>query len=111
MRTGPRAIDGEWITSPRIYKTKKLSNARKQDKRIKREHDKMLRMQQRMRNDDDDDDDDDTSIDLIPMPPLSEEGQPKSTLTNNPWVDEVLDLETGTGMFHFNTLFSPFCKS
>ena len=57
------------------------------------------------------DDDDDTSIDLIPMPPLSEEGQPKSTLTNNPWVDEVLDLETGTGMFHFNTLFSPFCKS
>ena len=56
MRTGPRAIDGEWITSPRIYKTKKLSNARKQEKRIKREHDKMLRMQQRMRNDDDDDD-------------------------------------------------------
>ena len=54
MRTGPRAIDGEWITSPRIYKTKKLSNARKQEKRIKREHDKMLRMQQRMRNDDDD---------------------------------------------------------
>ena len=44
MRTGPRAIDGEWITSPRIYKTKKLSNARKQEKRIKREHDKMLRM-------------------------------------------------------------------
>ena len=70
----------------------------------------MLRMQQRMRNDDDDDDDD-TSIDLIPMPALSEEGQPKSTLTNNPWVDEVLDLETGTGMFRLSTLFSPSCKS
>ena len=28
-RNGPRAIDGEWITSPRIYKTKKLADRTK----------------------------------------------------------------------------------
>ena len=44
-KNGPRAIDGEWITSPRIYKTKILSNARKQEKMIKREQDKAYRMQ------------------------------------------------------------------
>ena len=62
----------------------------------------MLRVQQRLRNDDHDND---TSIELISMPPSSEEeGLHKSTLTNNPWVDEVLDLETGTGTYRLKSI-------